>query len=98
MLIYSALLAVSTALAAPDPLKPDEQGLALLVEPFADGLVRHDRWTALRVIVVNAGNATQGELSISEPAADGGEPTQFSRSIELPRGAKKEVWLSFSRG
>jgi hypothetical protein len=81
-----------------DRLEPNADGLAVWVQPFADGLVRADRWSALNVVVVNAGAATTGALQIQEAAHEDASSGVFQRHIELPQGARKEVQLAYRPG
>lgn len=78
-------------------LEPDEQGLAMRVEPLGDGVVRGDRWSAMRVTVVNLGPATTATLAI-EGGAVGGESVGYERPIELPQGARKDVTVPYVPG
>lgn len=75
------------------PFVPDEQGLAMRVRPIADGLARDGSFTALRITLLNIGPSTTASLSYSEPSSDGTEPLSYTRTVELPRGGKKEVVL-----
>ena len=75
------------------PFVPDEQGLAMRVRPIADGLARDGSFTALRITLLNIGPSTTASLSYQEPSTDGTEPLSYTRTVELPRGGKKEVVL-----
>lgn len=75
------------------PFVPDEQGLAMRVRPIADGLARDGSFTALRITLLNIGPSTTASLSYQEPSIDGTEPLSYTRTVELPKGGKKEVVL-----
>lgn len=75
------------------PFVPDEQGLAMRVRPIADGLARDGSFTALRITLLNIGPSTTASLSYSEAPIDGSEPLSYTRTVELPKGGKKEVVL-----
>lgn len=81
--------------AAPAPgdvMKPDEQGLAMRVQPLADGIGRANRWTALRITILNVGESTTAVIGLSESSAEG-ESVGYRREIELPQGSRKDVVL-----
>ena len=86
--------------AAVRPFVPDQQGLAMRVKPIADGLARPERWTALRITLMNVGPGTHASLTYQEPAPlDGtGQSITYRRDVELPKGARKEVILPVRPG
>jgi ABC-type transport system involved in multi-copper enzyme maturation permease subunit len=77
---------------------PNEDGIAMRALPLADGLYRQDRWTAMRVQLLNVGDDAQGSIDLSETSADGSQSLAYHRDIELPKGARKEVVLPVRPG
>ena len=81
-----------------DPFKPDKQGLAMVVTPLADGVSRAGQGTAVRVTVVNQKKDTTAILRVREAAGPGLPPSIYERTIEMPKGSKREVLLPFETG
>ncbi len=103
--VLGLLLALSTATASgpavaqePESDPPSNiealQQLAMKAEPWLDGHVRHDGWTAAVVELRNTGAAATGQLVLDDQLADEAS-ARWTRQIELPPGGTKRVLLPF---
>jgi len=66
--------------------------------PFADGLIRTDRWSLLRVTIANGGASTRATVSLDSRGMDEAGVQRYERTVELPRGARKDVVLDYRPG
>lgn len=102
--VLAVLLTLGVALPADaqedEELPSDLEALNQLemdVQPWLDGYVRPDGWTAAVVELRNTGAPTQGELSLDEQLP-GDLSSRWVRTIELPAGGSKRVVLPFVSG
>ena len=65
--------------------------------PIADGLVRNGEWATMHVRLDNLGEPLVGELVITSRSALG-ESHRYSRQVELPAGARKEIRFLYKPG
>ncbi|MBN2801185.1 MAG: hypothetical protein JXX28_18745 [Deltaproteobacteria bacterium] len=66
--------------------------------PQLDGLVRQGRWASIHLDLTNRGPAVQARITLSELDLNAAERLDFTRSVELPQGAEKEVELYWRPG
>lgn len=67
----------------------------VLAEPVGDGVVRPDRWAAVRVRLTNHGEPTRATVAL--PERDGSRLTPYRRVVDLPHG-RKDVLLLYRPG
>jgi len=80
------------------PLKPKKNKLLMRVHPLADGMLRTGSWTVLRLQVANGAPSMNATVRIVERDIEGGTDIPYSRQVQLPTGAVKEIDLYYRPG
>lgn len=75
-----------------------EAPVGVRVHPLADGLVREADWAAIRVELENRAGPTTVSLSLEELDISSGDSNHYERVVDLPQGARKDVYLYYRPG
>ncbi|NCG19993.1 MAG: hypothetical protein GWP91_13380, partial [Rhodobacterales bacterium] len=82
---------------AQNPLEPQDN-FVIVARPLADGLARPGQWTAVNVSIMNLGSATEAVLTVDERAPGDTIMVPWSRAVELPENARKDVTILLRPG
>ncbi|MCD4685876.1 MAG: hypothetical protein K8S97_08065, partial [Anaerolineae bacterium] len=78
------------------PLRQDQPAITLTVAAGYDGFFRPGQWIPLRVTMSNDGDSLDGYLRVRTGELGGLEETTYRTPLDLPRGARKQVFLYIS--
>ncbi|MBN2304951.1 MAG: hypothetical protein JXQ72_10760 [Anaerolineae bacterium] len=89
VLVVPGLLAFASA-------RQGQSDIELIVNAGYGGYYRKGQWTAVRVTVSNQGDNLDGEVRARTGDSGGLEEMTFSTPIDLPHGARKQIFLYVS--
>lgn len=78
------------------PLRKKQPAVTLTVSAGYDGFFRHGQWIPLRIMMSNDGENLAGQVRVRTGELGGLEETTYRTPLELPRGARKQVFLYIS--
>jgi hypothetical protein len=90
ILVFPALVAFAP------PRQDDKPDLTLLVNGGYNSYYRRGQWTPLRVNISNTGGDLNGYIRVRSGDVGGLEEITYRTPIDLPRGARKQVFLYVS--
>ncbi len=93
-LLFLLMIAVPGLLAFAPPLRQDV--ITMAVNAGYDGYYRHGQWVPLQISVSNSGDDLTGYIRVRTGDVGGLEEIIYRTPIDLPRDARKQVFLYVS--
>jgi hypothetical protein len=94
--LFILLILAAPGLVAFSPLPQDQPDITLSVNAGYDRYYRRGQWVPLRVYVSNGGGDLNGYIRVRTGASTSLEETTYRTPIDLPHGARKQVFLYVS--
>lgn len=86
------LILVLSALLLPASASAQGPGLTMIPQPLYNGTIKYGEWLPIQVRLENSGPDVTGRVQVRIGSA-GQRAVTHTRSVELPRGARKDVTL-----
>jgi type II secretory pathway pseudopilin PulG len=90
------LILTMPMMVASAPLRQDQPDIQLSFSVGYNGYFRKGQWTPVRITATNNGGNLDGEVRVRTGTTGGLAETTYRTPIDLPRGARKQIFLYVS--